>query len=148
MTGDIPTGQVPPQQPADAPPIYLQRPKRVVEFGIPMLLATIIVVLLLGFAGGVAARALFPAQRGPIGAQGKQGAAGETGPQGPAGNAQNINFQTIGYCFGYDTYAFSGGTTPDFITSIELYAPTVTNGTQSCPTGTFTPLQQSSNTPA
>jgi hypothetical protein len=138
---DNPTEQVPYM----APPAPAVRPKRVIEFGIPMLLGTIIVVLILGFAGGIVAQSLFPAQRGPAGAQGKQGAVGQAGPQGPAGNAANINLSAIGYCFGTSSYSFNDGTTPSFITDVFLFAPTDTNGTKSCSTGSFVPLE---NAPA
>ena len=132
-----------PSDPAQAPP----KTKRVVEFGIPALCIGIVAVLVLGFAGGITSQALFPAKQGPTGhqgEQGKQGPVGETGPAGPAGNAANINLSGIGYCFGYNT--FSDATTNyTWVTSVSLYAPTDTNGTQSCPTGSFTPLQPTSS---
>jgi hypothetical protein len=139
---DNPTEQVPYM----APPAPAVRPKRVIEFGIPMLLGTIIVVLILGFAGGIVAQSLFPAQRGPAGAQGKQGAVGQAGPQGPAGNAANINLSAIGYCFGTNTTSFTGDLTT-YVTSVFLYAPNDTSGTRSCSTGTFVPLAQPTSGP-
>ena len=136
------------QQQAQSPyPVRpTQRPKRVMEFGIAALSIGIIAVLVLGFAGGLASQALFPAKQGPAGVpgkqghQGQQGQVGQAGPAGPPGNAANINLSNIGYCFAYNTF---NDTTDSYtwVTSVSLYAPTDTNGTQSCPTGTFTPLQ-------
>jgi hypothetical protein len=141
-TSEPTTEQVAAPQPAPQ-----AKQKRVVEFGFPAVCIGIIAVLVLGFAGGLASHALFPSKQGPAGAQGKegkQGAVGEAGPAGPAGNAANINLSSIGYCFGYNTFA---DTTDNYtwVTSVSLYAPTDTNGTQSCPSGTFTPLQPTTN---
>ena len=91
------------QQPTQAPysPQPTQRPKRVMEFGIAALSIGIIAALVLGFAGGLASHALFPAQQGPAGAsgkEGKQGPVGQAGPAGAPGDAANINLSTIGYC--------------------------------------------------
>lgn len=130
------TGQFPVQ------PLY-EKPKRVVQFGVPMLCTTIVAVLLLGFVGGLVAQTLFPAKQGPAGHEGKQGAqgpVGQAGPAGPAGNAANINLSTIGYCLNVDN-VYSGGVS--YVQDLSLYAPTLTNGTQSCPTGSFVPLQPS-----
>ena len=135
-TSEPTTEQVAPPQPAPQ-----QNQKRMVEFGLPALCISIIAVLVLGFAGGLASHALFPSKQGPAGAQGKegkQGPVGEAGPAGPAGNAANINLSTIGYCVNVDN-VYSGGVS--YVQDVSLYAPTLTNGTQSCPTGTFTPLQ-------
>jgi hypothetical protein len=122
----------------------MQRPKRVIQFSVPMLCATIIVVLVLGFAGGMVARAVFPAkqgERGAVGKTGKQGPVGQAGPIGPTGPAANVNLSALGLCFGYNTF---NDTTTNYtwVTSVQLYTPTVTNGTQSCPSGSFVPLQQ------
>lgn len=139
-----PTGQISAPAPAYEP----SKAKRVVEFGFPALCIGIVAVLVLGFAGGIAAQSMFPAKQGPVGAQGKegkQGQVGQAGPIGPAGNAANINLSSIGYCFNYDTQT-SGTST--WVTDVTLYAPTDTNGTQSCPTGSFVPLQPVSSSPS
>lgn len=135
------TGEVP-AQPA---PIYMQRPKRIIQFSVPMLCATIIVVLVLGFAGGMVARAVFPAKQGAIGhtgKTGKQGPVGQAGPIGPTGPAANVNLSALGLCFSTGSYSFADTTIPALLEYANLYTPTNTNGTQSCPSGSFVPLQQ------
>jgi hypothetical protein len=132
----VPTGQQPAYSVQPTP-----RPKRVVELGVAALSIAIIAALALGFAGGLASHALFPAQQGAAGATGKQGAVGQTGAAGPAGSAANINLSNIGYCVSVDN-VYSG--TLSYVQDLSIYAPTLTNGTQSCPTGTFTPLQPTS----
>lgn len=113
-------------------------------FGFPALCIGIIAVLVLGFAGGLASHAMFPSKQGPAGVEGKQGPAGEAGPQGAAGDAANINLSNIGYCVNVD-YVYSGNVT--YVSGVSISSPVLTNGTQSCPTGTFTPLQPTSNNP-
>jgi hypothetical protein len=130
------TGEVP-VQPAAAPPVYVKE-KRVIQFSMGMLAGTIAVVLALGFLGGLAAQALFPAKQGPAGHIGKQGVAG---PIGATGSAANINLSAEGLCFGTSSYSFNDSITPSLLTGAYLYTPTVTGNTKSCPTGSFVPLE-------
>jgi len=115
--------------------------KRIVHLGFPAFCIGIIAVLVLGFAGGLASHALFPAKQGPpglAGKQGKQGPVGQAGPQGPAGDAANINLSNIGYCVNVN-YVYGGDVT--YVSGVSISSPVLTDGTQSCPNGTFTPLQ-------
>jgi hypothetical protein len=100
----------------------------------------------LGFAGGLATHAIFPAKNGVNGQPGAQGPAGEagpSGPQGPAGN--NTDLGTVGYCF--NTSYFDNQTYGiDYIDNVSLTAPVNTNGVDSCPSGTFVPLQPTTPT--
>lgn len=136
------TGEVP-VQPQAIPPVYMERPKRVIQFSMPMLMGTIIIVLVLGFAGGIAAQAFFPAKQGPVGHTGKQGPQGVAGPTGPAGSAANVNFSAEGLCFdsSYFTDNAGFGTSYTWVSNASLYTPTITNGAKSCPSGSFVPLE-------
>lgn len=149
MSSTETTGEVP-VQPANnsgtPPPVYMERPKRVVQFGIPMLMGTIIVVLVLGFVGGLAAQAIFKPADGHNGRQGKQGVAGPAGPAGPigpTGSPANINLANEGLCFGSTTFTDNTGFTSNtWINNVWLNTPTVTsNGAKSCPSGSFVPLE-------
>jgi hypothetical protein len=123
------------------------RTKRVMEFGFAAACIGIVAALVLGFAGGLASHALFPSKQGPAGTQGKegkQGPVGEAGPAGPAGNAANIDLSNIGYCVNVN-YVYSGTVT--YVSGVSISSPILTNGTQSCPNGTFTPLQPTSSNP-
>jgi hypothetical protein len=124
----------------------LERPKRVIQFGIPMLMGTIICVLVLGFVGGLVAQSLFPPAAGHNGKQGKQGVAGPAGPQGATGatgSAANINLANEGLCFGYNTYTdnLGFGQSNTWVDSVYLYTPNVAGGAKSCSTGSFVPLE-------
>jgi hypothetical protein len=133
-----PTIPTPPTAAPYPPDFSPPAPKRVVQLGIPALIIAAVAVLVLGFVGGVVSHAVFPAQKGATGAAGKQGQVGQTGPTGPAGNAANINLSNIGYCINFQ-YQYGG--TVSYISSADISPPVLTNGTQSCPNGTFTPLQ-------
>jgi hypothetical protein len=128
------TGEIPVSTP---PPVYAKE-KRVIQFGIPMLCGTIIVVLLLGFMGGITSQALFPAKQGSMGHTGKQGVAGPVGPTGATGSAANINLSAEGICYNVDTTSQGGAF---WVDSVSLYTPTVNGNTKSCPSGTFVPLE-------
>ena len=133
------------------PPVAPQ-PKRVVQLGIPVLISAVLLVLVLGFLGGLVAQSLFPPKDGHRGARGPQGVAGVVGPVGPAGSAANVDWATHGLCFnsGTSTYSFSNDPTiPPLLTNAYAYlsTPTVTNGTQSCGSGTFVPLENPPSTP-
>lgn len=116
-----------------APPPSQQQGIRV---GVGMLAVGALLAVILGFLGGVVSHSLFPA---PAGAQGKQGEPGRPGVPGPPGSAANVNLSTLGVCFqeNFDS-------TSSVVTSVSIYSPTITNGTQSCPSGTFVPVQGSS----
>jgi hypothetical protein len=123
---------------APYPPNYSPpTPKRVVQLGIPALIIAAVAVLVLGFVGGIVSHAAFPASKGATGPTGKQGPVGQAGPTGPAGNAANLNLSNIGYCINVQ-YQFGS---VSYVNSVDITAPVLTNGTQSCPNGTFTPLQ-------
>jgi hypothetical protein len=101
-----------------------------------------IVGAVLGFAGGITSHALFPAHNGKPGAQGPVGQAGPAGPSGPAGSSTDLG--TTGYCF--NTSYFDNQTYGiDYINSVSLTSPVDVNGTQTCPSGTFVPLQPSTS---
>jgi hypothetical protein len=137
------TAETTSEVPATAPPVYIPRPKRVIEFSVPMLIGTLAAVIILGFVGGIAAQAIFPAKQGPVGHTGKQGAAGPAGPAGATGSAANVNFSAEGLCFNssYFTDNAGFGTSYTWVSNVGLYTPTITNGAKSCPSGTFVPLE-------
>ncbi len=99
------------------------------------LAAFAVVGAVLGFAGGVTSHAIFPAKAG---AQGPAGEAGPSGPAGPAGTSTDLG--NVGYCFNYTTFD-NQTTNESYVNSVSLTAPVNTNGTLSCPNGTFVPLQ-------
>lgn len=141
-TGTEATGEVPTQ---GAPPVYVTRPKKVVQFTYPMLGIVIAIVLLIGLTGGLLGQVLLPPRNGHRGAIGKTGVAGPVGPVGPAGSAANVDWASQGLCFdsGTSTYSFNDGTTPPLLTNAYAYlsTPVVTNGAKSCPSGSFVPLE-------
>ncbi len=52
----------------------------------------------------------------------------------------------LGVCVSVD---FGGsGTGYTWVQDVDIYTPTLTNGTQSCPSGTFTPVSASPAPPA
>lgn len=110
------------------------------------LAAFAIVAVLLGFSGALVSHAIFPPAAGKAGAVGAQGAVGQAGPSGPAGPAgSSTDLGTVGYCFNASYTSNSGAS---WVSGVSLYAPTNTNGTLSCPTGTFVPLQPSPSSTA
>jgi hypothetical protein len=108
-----------------------------------------ILAIVLGFVGGIASHAIFPQNQGPEGKQGIAGKAGATGPIGPTGPAANVDLSKLGVCVNvtYFTDNAGFGTSYTWVNGVSIYTPTSTNGTQSCPTGMFTPVAASS-TPA
>lgn len=106
-----------------------------------LLVATAIIALVLGFAGGIASHAIFPQKAGPAGAegpQGKTGPQGEAGQSGAAGAAASIDLSKIGFCFNVNNNT-SG--TVSFVDGVSIFAPTDTNGTLSCSIGQYVTLQ-------
>ena len=129
--------------PATPSPTPASQPeKRGITIGVGSLAIVGVLALLLGFAGGIVSHAIFPAKTGATGAAGKQGPAGEAGPAGQTGPPANINLSQLGYCV---DVSYFNDTTDSFtwVSGVSIYAPTVTNGTQSCPSGTFTPIEAS-----
>ena len=130
-TGEVPAAAAP-------PPVYMPRPKRVIEFSVPMLIGTLAAVIVLGFLGGLAAQALFPAKQGATGHTGKQGVAGPAGPTGATGSAANINLSAEGVCY---NVSYNNSGTVSFVDGVSVYTPTVNGTTKSCPSGNFVPLE-------
>jgi hypothetical protein len=96
-----------------------------------MLLAVAGIAIVLGFVGGLASHAAFPAPAGPTGPAGSSGAV-------PTGN--------LGYCFNVSYFTDNAGTTSyTWVSGVTLVSPTLQSGTQSCPTGTFIPLTPSTS---
>jgi hypothetical protein len=95
--------------------------------------------------GGVASHALFPQKQGPEGKQGIAGKTGAAGAIGPVGPAANVDLSKLGVCVNvaYFTDNAGFGTSYTWVSNVDIFTPTVTNGTQSCPTGTFTPVAAS-----
>jgi hypothetical protein len=73
---------------------------------------------------------------------GKEGKTGAAGPIGPAGSAANADLGQLGYCVNVTYYTDDTGVGTSFtwVGGVGLTNPTITNGTQSCTTGTFTPI--------
>ena len=102
---------------------------------------TAIIAIVLGFGGGLASRALFPAKQGKTGLQGiagKPGPPGNQGATGPAGSAANLDLSRFGYCVNIQ-YGNSG--TVSYVSSVEISDPIDNDGTLSCPSGTYTNLE-------
>jgi hypothetical protein len=118
-------------------------PKRVLQMSLGVGAGIILAVIVLGFLGGLVAQGLFPAAHGPAGHIGKTGKQGAVGPIGPTGSAANVNLAAEGLCFNTTYYTPLDGVTPSLVTGAYLTTPTVTNGTKSCPTGSFVPLEPS-----
>ena len=137
-----PTAVVPPVEPTSATPPAAETPKesKGVRVGVGMLVGIAVAAVALGFLGGIVSHALFPAQAGAQGKQGKAGEPGKAGEQGPPGSAANINLAALGVCFVENT-----NPTGAWVTSVYLSTPVITNGTQSCPQGTFVPVQGTSS---
>jgi hypothetical protein len=127
----------------------MERPRRVIQFSMAMLVGFAAVVLVLGFAGGIAAEGLFPAKQGPVGHTGKTGATGAQGPVGATGSAANVNLANEGLCFNssYFTDNAGFGNSYTWVSNVSLYTPTITNGAKSCPSGSFVPLEPAPNSP-
>jgi hypothetical protein len=130
--------------PADQSVPELQTPvqptKQAARVGVGMLVGVAVTALLLGFVGGMASHALFPAKAGAVGPQGlvgQAGPAGRPGLAGPAGPAANIDTTKLGYCLNV-TYSSSGSTS--WVSGVSLQPPTIQSGTQSCPVGSFVPI--------
>jgi hypothetical protein len=136
--------------PAGIPVITRPAPVAPPRWGL-WLAGVAVVAVVLGLAGGVISHAMFPVHNGHNGhngAAGPQGNAGEAGPAGPAGTpGADTNLSTIGYCFntGYTNDPYSNYS---YVSSVSLSAPTDVNGTQTCPNGSFVPLQPSTQPPA
>lgn len=102
------------------------------------------VALIIGVLGGVVSHALYPTHDGKPGAVGKQGPPGEAGRAGPAGptgpGGSSTDLSTTGYCMNvsYTTDTYSNYT---YVSGVSLSSPTLVNGTQTCPSGSFVPLQ-------
>jgi hypothetical protein len=106
-----------------------------------LIVAGVAIAIIAGFLGGVVSHAAFPAKQGPQGVHGPTGPVGSAGPAGPAGTAGNVNTSNLGYCISTSTETLNNYTPPVFVvTGVSIYAPTITNGTQSCPTGSFESL--------
>jgi hypothetical protein len=110
-----------------------------------------IVGAVLGFAGGLTSHALFPVHNGKNGAAGvpgAQGPAGEQGPKGPAGAAgKSTDLGIVGYCLNVQ-YQNSPTLNISYVSSVALDSPVVVNSTQTCPNGSFVPLQPSTQNTA
>ena len=139
------TGEIPIAEPA-APWVQPTPPPHshgVVNLGLVGLSVVIILGIFLGFAGGLASHALFPPAAGAKGATGAPGAPGKdgkTGPTGATGSAANVDLSKLGVCVNV-TYG-GDGVQYSWVQNVDVSTPTLTNGaTQSCPTGTFTPVQ-------
>src|ERR1035437_342213 len=87
--------------------------------------------LMLGFGGGLASHAAFPA---PAGAAGPSGVVGRAGALRPAAN---IDLRKIGLCV-WTEYAFSGSV--GYVNGVSIFPPTNNGGTLSCPYGTYVNL--------
>ena len=124
-----PANDIPAPNAAETP-----KDKKVISVGIGVLFASAAVAVILGFFGGIASQALFPASTGAQGKQGKPGSAGKQGDPGPPGSAATVNLSALGIC----TSSYQTG---GYLTSVYISTPVVTNGTQSCPGGEFVPVQ-------
>ena len=130
-----PANDIPAPNAAETP-----KDKKVISVGIGVLFASAAVAVILGFFGGIASQALFPASTGAQGKQGKPGSpgspgsAGKQGDPGPPGSAATVNLSALGIC----TSSYQTG---GYLTSVYISTPVVTNGTQSCPSGEFVPVQ-------
>jgi hypothetical protein len=92
------------------------------------------VALLAGGIGALISAAAFPAHNG------KAGSRGPTGPAGSAASVANVSVDTnkVGYCFTTNTGNDNLGNS--FITSVDLFPPTDSNGALSCSVGQFVSL--------
>ena len=102
---------------------------------------TAIIAIVLGFGGGLASRALFPAKQGKIGPQGvagKPGPPGNQGATGPAGSAANLDLSRFGYCVNIQ---YGTSNTVTYVSSVGISDPIDNDGTLSCPSGTYTNLE-------
>ena len=109
-----------------------------------LIVGVVAIAVVSGFLGGVVSHAAFPAKQGPQGVRGPAGQTGPAGSKGPAGPVGNVDTSTLGYCIDTSTETLNYFTPPvTVVTSVNVYAPTITNGTQSCPTGSFEPLSSS-----
>jgi hypothetical protein len=122
-----------------------RRPKRKLWIAAGLLGAAIF-----GFAGGVASHAIFPAHNGKPGVAGAAGVAGVAGVQGPVGQAgpagpagppgKSTDLGIVGYCLNVQ-YENSPTLNISYVSSVSLDSPVLVNGTQTCPNGSFVPLQ-------
>ena len=116
------------------PPAVEPAPPRAGLLGLSLAALSVVVLLalVLGFVGGLASHALFPAPQGPrgeTGAAGVPGKAGATGPAGPAGPAANVDLASLGVCVNV-TYGDSG---VSYVSGVSISAPVITGGTQQPP---------------
>jgi hypothetical protein len=70
------------------------------------------------------------------------GAIGKTGATGPTRPAANVNLSSLGVCANV-TYNYSGVSR---VSDVDISAPVLAGGTQSCPNGTFTAVTAQSAT--
>lgn len=70
---------------------------------------------------------------------GPAGQSGPRGPRGPAGNTgQNADVAHLGVCESFTTETLDNyNPVVTVITSVDVYAPILTDGVPSCPTGSF-----------
>lgn len=108
-----------------------------------LILGGIAIAIVSGFVGGVVSHSAFPAKQGQ---RGEQGPVGQTGPAGPTGTGGTFSTANLGYCVDTSSETLNNYTPPvNAITYVGIYPPTITNGTQSCPSGTFEPISSSSS---
>jgi hypothetical protein len=90
-------------------------------------LLAIAVGLALVFAGTFLSHAIYPAAAGPRGDTGASGLPGPTGPPGSTASDSNL-----GVCV-----STTMDPTFSWVVSVSVTTPVLTDGTQSCPTGSF-----------
>jgi hypothetical protein len=91
-----------------------------------LVLVVSLLALVLGFVGGIAAHAVFPAEKGSPGLQ---------GPPGKSVSAASLNLGAIGLCVSSDTDTATGDLYYETISD-----PTDNDGSLSCSSGTFVNL--------
>jgi len=132
-------GQLP-----ESPKMDRDDDKKSVSVGIGMLIAIGFAAVLLGFLGGIASHALLPASAGAHGKQGQKGDKGNAGQQGIPGSDAVANLSALGVCYDV-TYGKDNNADSTSVMGVYLSTPTVTNGTQSCQSGQFLPVQGKSS---